>query len=115
MAVRVMLVDDDDATRMIMAKFLEAEGYEVDGVESAEVALTWLQATHYDVLVTDLVMPGMSGLDLVMAAKAVNGTLRCIIASGHGPSVDVPAHVTWLMKPIDIEELLASFADVTAA
>ncbi len=115
MALRIMLVDDDDATRKVMASFLEAEGYATDGFESAEVALTQLQATHYDVLVTDLVMPGMSGLDLVMAARVVNDRLRCIIASGHEPPVDAPADVTWLSKPIDIEELLASVAGVTAA
>jgi two-component system, cell cycle response regulator CpdR len=114
MAPRIMVVDDDHGTRLVLARLLTNEGHVVDAYENAETALAQLHEAHYDVLITDMVMEGMNGLDLVSAARALDGALRCVVASGHAPAADVPADVTWLSKPIDVEELLASVRTMAA-
>lgn len=102
-----MVVDDDDATRTVLGTILESDGNTVDTCETAEDALARLQSARYDVLITDLVMPGMSGLDLVQAARALHATLRCFVASGHARVADAPLDIGWVAKPIDVDELLA--------
>jgi DNA-binding NtrC family response regulator len=57
------------------------------------------------VLLTDLVMPGMSGLELIRAARTTHPSLRCLVMTGH-PSSDEP-DVEWIAKPIDLDQLLA--------
>jgi len=108
MAARIMVVDDDDGTRTVLTRLLELEGHVVDAYENGETALTQLKIAQYDVLITDLVMPGMSGLDLVRAARSTNGKLRYLIATGHPADPDAPADIGWLSKPIDVDELLAT-------
>jgi two-component system, cell cycle response regulator CpdR len=108
MPPRIMVVDDDDATRMILSRLLVSEGHAVDTFPCGEDALARLHTATYDVLITDLVMPGMDGLALAAAAKVVQAQLRCLVVTGRAPVVGAPSHVTWLSKPLDIDALLAA-------
>jgi DNA-binding response OmpR family regulator len=110
MTVRILVVDDDEPTRRILSRLLTGEGYDVDACEDGEHALAQLRVTHYDVLVTDWVMPGMSGLDLLSAARAQCDTLRCMVISGQPQVAGMPKDVAWLAKPIDVDQLLAQLS-----
>jgi DNA-binding response OmpR family regulator len=106
--MQILLVDDEDDALAILTRMLRSEGHRVDGCADAKLALTRLEANTYDVMITDLTMPGMSGLDLVVAARRLQVGLHCIIASGHdAPAQGEPAETKWITKPLDIEELLA--------
>lgn len=85
MAARVLVVEDDqDALRMYI-QLLLAWGYEAHGATSAAEALNRMRSNCPDVVLSDLVMPGMSGLDLL---KAIRGMDDCPVAffliTGHG-------------------------------
>src|SRR5262249_37070399 len=62
---RVLVVDDSFTTRLLEQNILEGSGYQVDVAVSGEAALELLHTNEYDLLVTDVQMPGLSGLDLI--------------------------------------------------
>jgi CheY-like chemotaxis protein len=104
-ALRILVVEDDANSREALAMLLSDAGHIVEECANGRVALSKLSAGDYDVLLTDLVMPGMSGLELVNAARASAPRLRCVIISGQAPIEDAP--VLWLGKPLDVDALLA--------
>lgn len=107
LGLRILVVDDDLNSREGLAMILESEGHVVAACANGNKALTKLRAGAYDVLLTDFVMPEMTGVELVSAALGVTPSLRCVIMSGHA-SVEAPAGVEWITKPIDLDALLAS-------
>ena len=70
MPIKVLLVDDDDAFRSVTAIALESEGYQVHEAASGRTALDWLARERPDVIVSDLVMPGMDGREFCRAVRA---------------------------------------------
>ncbi len=85
---------------------LRQEGHEVDACTCGEDALTRLRSAQHEVLLTDLVMPGMSGIELVRRAREHDGALRCAILSGHEDGGAGAA--VRLRKPLDFEALIAT-------
>ncbi len=83
-AVRVLYVDDDLAVARTMQRLLRRRGYDVTVSTSPAAALDLISAapTAFDILVSDYNMPGMSGLDLVRAVRAIRADMRVAIASG---------------------------------
>jgi CheY-like chemotaxis protein len=106
--LRILVVDDDPNSRDGLTELLIDEGHAVEACKAAVRALAHLETGPYDVLLTDLVMPGMSGLELIRTARITYPQLRCFVMTGHAPS-DEP-DVQWIAKPIDIDLLLASLA-----
>lgn len=106
----VLLVEDDDDSRELMAEVLTAEGYTVHPVASGREALRTLSERRVDVLVTDLGMSGMGGLEIARAAKAVAPALPVILVTGWAEREDVRqarGHEVdaVLLKPVDPESL----------
>jgi CheY-like chemotaxis protein len=104
----ILVVDDDHNSREALAELLDGEGFVVEACRSGARALTFLTARSYDVLLTDLIMPGMSGLELARAARTAHPQIRCFVMTGHAPSED--PDVRWIAKPIDFDRLLAILA-----
>ncbi len=67
---RVLVIDDEDVIRMLMIEILEAAGHEVTGAETAERALNLLEGADFELVVSDVIMPGLSGLELLGAVRA---------------------------------------------
>jgi PAS domain S-box-containing protein len=118
---RVLVVDDDvDFGDMILAT-LEHHGVEAAVVSSPVDALEVLRddPDAWDVLVTDQTMPGMRGIDLARAAKAIRPGLPCLICTGYPEALD-PGTLTaagvfaLLPKPVDIPAYLAALARAVA-
>ncbi len=106
--MQILLVDDEDDARSLLARVLRRQGYSVDTCADGALALIQLESTSYDVMMTDQIMPGMSGTDLVLAARRLHSGLRCIVASGHAPPEEsIRGHAEWITKPLDIGEVLA--------
>ncbi len=79
----ILLVDDDDAVRETSADMLEELGYQVKQAESGTRALELLDQDGFDVMVTDIRMPGMSGLELSDLASDRHHDLKIILISGY--------------------------------
>ena len=108
---RVLLVDDDASLLRLISLRLESGGYEVDAVESAEIALARIATRKPDVVVTDLRMTGMDGLALFRRLREDNPTLPVVILTAHGSIADAVAATeqgvfAFLTKPFDSRELL---------
>jgi two-component system response regulator AtoC len=85
MALRsILIADDEESIRHVLAVLLEERGYEVRAVSDGEEALRELQSRDYDALVTDVRMPKLDGLSLVRAAQALNPELTIIVMSAYG-------------------------------
>lgn len=108
--LRILVVDDDETTLMLVGRLLGREGYAVLTSSSAATALALLRAEPFDVLLTDLVMPLMSGLELAAAARQLRTALRIVIMSGQARTDDAAEDIVWLDKPLDIDQLLALMA-----
>ncbi|MCK5319034.1 MAG: response regulator [Anaerolineales bacterium] len=104
---RVLVVDDEEAYRSLMAGHLKRKGFEVVKASDGKQALASLQESSFDVLVTDLMMPKMSGLDLLRQAKKLDPWLEVIVitASGHvGNAVSAMREdgaYDYLLKPLE--------------
>jgi CheY-like chemotaxis protein len=107
--MKVLLVEDDPDTRYVLLEVLHDAGVQAQGCATGEEAIDVLRSGDFDVLVTDYVMPGMSGLDLVGLAGAIDAGLRCVVLSGYGPPRDVG--VRWLKKPVSVPALLQAISE----
>ena len=80
----VVLIEDEQAVRMATTQTLELGGFDVHACESAEQAQSWLHAGFGGVIVTDVRLPGRSGLDLLTEAVTADPELPVIVVTGHG-------------------------------
>ena len=109
--VRVLVTDDDDSNRASMTRILEREGYEVLAASSGEQALDLLREARPAVMITDLRMPGMSGQELLKAARVAAPDTEVVMVTAYG-SVEVAVDVMkfgaydFLTKPFKRAELV---------
>ncbi len=90
-SVRVLLVEDDDDNRELMTEVLEAAGWEVVTAASGAEGLRKLAETKMDVVVTDVGMPGMGGLEMAAAAKRIAPGVPVVIVTGYAEREDITA------------------------
>ena len=83
MAASILVVDDESTTQDTLGVFLETEGYRVATVGSGEEALTRIKEQAFDVIVADVAMPGVSGLDVLERSRALNPGAAVILMTGH--------------------------------
>jgi DNA-binding NtrC family response regulator len=107
---RILVVDDEAQLRRIFERILRTEGYEVRCASSGDEALKLLETEWFDLVVTDLKMPGMDGMELLAKGKSANPTLPFIVLTAFGTVRSAVAAVKeaaydYLVKPFDIEEL----------
>lgn len=106
--MRILYVEDHPELRETIGMLMEAEGRAVTSCATAEDALELDAAQPYDVLVTDVSLPGMSGIDLARKVLADDPQRWVVLCSGYEMG-DYPAswgaNVRTLLKPFEIEEL----------
>ena len=115
MAAEILLVDDDPDLLKLISLRLAAAGYRVKNAESGEVALAQIAVNRPAVVVTDLRMPGIDGLQLFEQINAQHPTLPVIILTAHGTIPDAVAATQrgvfgFLTKPFDPQDLLKKVA-----
>ena len=108
---KTLVVDDDPDLLRLMSIRMRSAGYDVSTVESAEQALASMAAVRPDVVITDLRMDGMDGMQLFDAIHEINPTLPVIILTAHGTipeAVDATKRgvFSFLSKPFDGKELI---------
>ena len=111
----ILLVDDDELVRQLTAAMLEDEGYRVVQAPDAITGLKELRAQRVDLMITDLVMPGMSGAVLAARVAEAKPHLPVLIITGHAERAgEVPAHLPRLGKPFTAVELSSAVARLLA-
>jgi putative two-component system response regulator len=81
---RILVIDDEEVIRILVAEILSSAGHEVESAESAERALALLDHADFDLVVSDVVMPGLSGLELLEAVRARRASLPVVLVTGAG-------------------------------
>ncbi len=105
---RVLVVDDDLDFLKACVAVLRRSSFEVDGATDVTTAISHLRTTHYDVVVSDLRMPGLTGISLLRAVREVNSEVPLVLMSG-SPSIDSALEAInlgvrrYLTKPFDID------------
>jgi PAS domain S-box-containing protein len=108
----VLLVDDEELIRTSTAQMLADMGYTVIEMDSARDALAHLADPRIDLLITDHLMPGMSGTELAREAQAKRPSLPILIISGFAEVEDIAPDLPRLMKPFRAAELAAGLASL---
>jgi len=108
----ILLVEDDPLIRSATAEVLQEAGHVVVDAASAEEAMAALQTVPIDVLVTDVHLPGTSGLELAARAAELRPGIRIVVASGDVAAVqEADAGMRLLAKPYGTRDLLAVLSD----
>ena len=109
---RVLLVEDEEVVRDVVAMMLEQHGYDVVAVEDALAALSECRAGgRFDILLTDLVMPSMNGVELAAAVQEQAPGTRIVYMSGYSAE-DVTDSTPRVQKPFTSSELLSTLEQV---
>jgi DNA-binding NtrC family response regulator len=110
--MRVLIVDDERELVEPLVERLELRGLEVTGEMSGRAALETLGREAFDVIVLDVKMPEISGLDLLRRIKASKPAQKVVLMTGHGSRADAEegkalGAFEYMMKPVRIDDLLA--------
>jgi len=107
---RILVVDDEDSIREYLSMMLEREGYEVESSADGKKAAKLCRQQEFDVIVTDIQLPGMSGIELLSALREGDPTVPVIIVTGHASQESAIEALNlgafyYLLKPVSNEEL----------
>lgn len=105
--MRILVVDDEDSLRQVVKVALTLSGHQVTVAESANEALNILRNNQYDLLLTDITMPGISGWELLERVVEEFGTRMMAVAIMSGYKIEHPTfkYVHVLPKPFTLDEL----------
>src|SRR5262245_37427928 len=112
-APRILIVDDDPGQRSLLNTFLQSQGFETVAADSGERALELLRNREFDMMISDVRMPGMTGLETLRRARKEHAMLPVLLVTAFTDVRDAVAAmrdgaVNYLSKPIDLDELLTS-------
>ena len=112
-AGRILVVDDEEVARLSLLRILQLEGFEVTAVSDGETALRELSRSAYDLMILDLKMSGLSGIDVLAQAVDTIPDLKIVILTAYG-SLDTAIQALryrvndYLIKPADPKEIIRS-------
>jgi DNA-binding NtrC family response regulator len=113
----ILVVDDEDRQREIYREILQGEGYQAETAPSGEVALRLLEQRRFDLVLTDLNLTGMTGIQLLTEIVAADPTVAVVLITGY-PSIQSAIEATkrgvyqYLEKPVDRDHLLEVVGNV---
>jgi two-component system OmpR family response regulator len=113
-AHRILVAYDEPLIRRLITAALTGSGYHVDNVENGAVAWEALQAKTYDLLITDHIMPKVTGVELVKNLRSARMALPVVMVAGQSPVDELPSlHLSaTLFKPFVVAELLDTVENV---
>jgi DNA-binding NtrC family response regulator len=110
----ILVVDDSDLLRTVALRVLRRKGYLVLEASNAEAGLSIVLSTPLDLVISDVCMPGMSGLEMTAAMRALYPDLAVILMSGFAVDVGAVGGAIFLPKPFRAETLSATVASALA-
>jgi two-component system sensor histidine kinase/response regulator len=116
---RLLVVDDEAAQVEALCHTLQDEGYSVEGFTRTGPALAALRAGTFDIVLTDLTMPGMDGISFLNAAREIDPGLAGIVMTGHGSIATAveamkAGALDYILKPFDLRVILRVLARTQA-
>jgi len=117
--VSVIVVDDEDSIRIALTRFLRGRGYDVRTASTGDEGLALLRESRAAAMVCDIRMPGMSGMELIPAALALDGDLAIMMLSAIGDAQTatealMAGALDYLTKPVELSELEAALERLLA-
>jgi two-component system, cell cycle response regulator CpdR len=114
---RILVVEDNDAMRSFLAEALERSGYDVRVAQDAETALSLFTAQNFDLLLSDVDLPGEDGVSLAHHAVRLNPALRVIFVTGFAAKAAlatelVARNTRILAKPFVLSELIRQVGEL---
>ena len=112
---RILVVDDEESIRDLLRLVLTGEGYSVVTANDGEEAIEHLEAQRFDLVITDLVMPKVNGIEVLRAAKRIDSNFPVIVITGY-PSVETVTELVrlgagdYLTKPFNVDVVLVTVA-----
>lgn len=110
MKIKVLLVDDEKKFAMMLAKRLTLREIDVEYVYTGQDAVQKVTNSRYDVIILDVKMPGMGGIELKRKLEQVAPGMKIIFLTGHGSKTEfengMAEGVMYLAKPLQIENLV---------
>jgi DNA-binding NtrC family response regulator len=115
---RILIVDDDPGQRSLLDSFLRGQGFETVLADSGERALELLPGGKFSMMISDVRMPGLSGLETLQRARKIFPTLPVLLVTAYADIRDAveamrDGALNYLAKPIDLDELLATVRQAT--
>ena len=108
--IRILLAEDDDSMRVYLARALERTGYGVTAVDRGTAALRVLERETFDLLLTDIVMPELDGIELAQRASAMHPSMRVMFITGFAAVTlqngAMPPDAKVLSKPFHLRDLV---------
>ena len=109
-SIRILVVDDETSQRELVSGYLKKQGFEVFSAANGEAALELFRQAPMELILTDQRMPGLSGLELLNAARAINPETQVIVMTAYGnveSAVEAmkAGAADYLTKPLHLEEL----------
>jgi two-component system, cell cycle response regulator CpdR len=115
-SLRILYVEDNNLVREVTSELLAEDGRKIVALRSAEEALEAFRSDHYDIVITDVSLPVMSGVDLARTLLRDNATLPIIIASGYSLDFGIEnwgQNVRTIIKPFESDEINALIAELS--
>ena len=118
--IRILLAEDEEAMRTYLARALENAGYSVVAVDRGTAALPFLESEHFDLLLSDIVMPEMDGIELARRAAELDPTMKIMFITGFAavalhPDSKAPKDAKVLSKPFHLRDLVNEVERLMAA
>ena len=116
---RLLIVDDDADFGDSLAEALEMHGHKVDIATTGEDGIAAAGRTHYDAILMDVTLPGLNGVDSLLAIQATDPETRCFLMTGYSAdhvaarAIEAGA-IEVLTKPLDTDELVRRLAAIRA-
>ena len=112
----VLVVDDDENIRLVLSRALEKEGYRISTAKSGEEALSVLQRSFFHVVITDIMMGEMNGVELMREIKEMNSMMQIFIMTAHSTLPHViqcmkGGACDYFEKPLQLQDVLNSLAE----
>ena len=117
---RILLAEDDDSVRSFLARALRRAGHEVCDLPDGMTALDWITENQVDLLLADVVMPGLDGIELARRAGDMWPHLRVIFITGFAAvalraAESMPRQTTVLAKPFHLRRIVSEIERFLAA
>ena len=118
--IRILLAEDDRVMREYLTRALERSGYAVTAVDRGTEALPLLETERFDLLLTDIVMPEMDGIELARRASELDPDIKIMFITGFAavalnPDSSAPKHAKVLSKPFHLRDLVNEVQKMLAA
>ncbi|MDQ3817572.1 MAG: sigma-54 dependent transcriptional regulator [Acidobacteriota bacterium] len=115
MKIKILFVEDDERLKAVLLEAATVSGYDAEGVGTAEDAMARLQQDSFDIIVTDMTLPGMSGLDLLQHLPRLSPGIIAVVMTAYG-TVEVAVEAMkrgatdFLTKPFELNTLLGAIS-----